>query len=404
MERLAAGSVRRLATATVFSAIVLVICGSGCRKETPTAPDSNAPAGGQTSQAAAPGDVQAPHPDKIMATVNGTAIMESQVKQRVGVKYKPQLDKLAAQSPQLVAQWEKQAAQLALNELVIEQLLDKEAKEAGVEVTEEQLMAEVAKQLAAGDPPLTVEQYEKMLEGQGIDFEAWKEYYIRNMTYTKFLESKVGGGITVTEEEGQKYYDEHPDEFQVPEQVRASHILISTEATDPNADPNQMRAQAREKAEKLLTQVKEGGDFAALAKENSADHYSAIRGGELPPFGRGDMVPPFEEAAFALKVGELSDLIETQFGYHIIKVTGHTDPNTVTFPEAKDRIIGELKDRKMREAFGNYIETLRQKAAIVYADGEMPLMRPPAAGAPADADEAQARPEPVTPAADPNNG
>ncbi len=403
MKRVAAGSVRHLAAGTVLLGVSLVICGSGCRKEPPRTPDANAPAGGQTSQSVAASDIATPQPDKVVVTVNGIPIMESQVKRRVAVRYKPQLDKLTAQSPQFAAQWEKEAMQLAMNQLVIEQLLEKEAKQAGIEVTEEQLIAEITRQLAAENPPVTFEQYKKMIEDQGIDFAAWKEYYVRNMTYTKFLEARVGDDTEVTEEDAQKYYDGHPEDFKVPEQVQASHILISTESTDPNADPNQVKAQAREKAETLLKQVKEGADFATLAKENSADHYSAIQGGELPPFGRGDMVPPFENAAFTLKVGEISDLVETQYGYHIIKVAEHTDPNTVTFAAAKDRIVENLKVQKMQEAFSNYIESLRQKAAIAYASGDMMPMRPPVAAPQADANQAQTTPEPAVPPAEPNN-
>lgn len=407
MKRVAAGCVCRPATATILVSVLLVVCGSSCRKE-PSGPlDSNTPAGGQTSQSAGPNDVSKPRPDKIMATVNGDVIMESQVRRRVAVRYKPQLDKLAAQSPQFVAQWEKQAMQLATNQLVIEQLLDKEARQAGIQVTEEQLLADMAKQLAAEQPPLTVEQYKKMIEEQGIDFEAWKEYYLRNMTYTKFLESKVGDSVKVTEEDAQKYYDENPDDFKTPEQVHASHILIAPQATDPNTDPNQAKAQARERAATLLKQVKEGADFATLAKENSADTQSAVRGGDIGLFTRGQMVPPFEEAAFTLKVGEISELVETQFGYHIIKVAEHKDPNTVTFASAKDRIMEGLKAQKMQQAFGSYIESLQQKASITYASADMAPMVSPAATPQADANQAPTESTPVAPAdpnADPNKG
>lgn len=414
MKKIAVVSVRRLATATVLVSVLLAFCGSGCRKEPPATSDANAPAG-QTPQAAGPNDVAKPQPDRIVASVNGDSIMDSQVRQRVAVRYKPQLNKLSAQSPQMAAQFEKQAMQLATNELVIEQLLAKEAEEAGVKVTEEQLMAEIAAQLAAEKPPLTVEEYEKMVENQGIDFKAWKEYYIRYMTCTKYLESKVGSAVTVTEADAQKYYDENPDDFKVPEQVRASHILISTRPSDPNADPNQMKAQAKAKAESLLKQVKEGADFATLAKENSADTVSAVRGGDIGPFGRGQMVPSFEEAAFALKVGEISDLVETQFGYHIIKVAEHHDPNTIPFATAKDRLMESLKRQKMQEAFGDYIEEIQQKASITYAGGEMLPMQPPAAAPEADVNEAPANPAPAAsadsapvaptdPNADPNKG
>jgi peptidyl-prolyl cis-trans isomerase C len=321
-----------------------------------------------------------------MAVVNGSEITESQVKQRVDVKWKPQLDKMAAQAPELAAQQERILRGRALQELVIERLLENEAKLAGIEVTEADLVAEMTKQLAAQTPPMTVESYKAIVEAQGGDFEAMKGFLAKNMKYHKLLEAKAAGSIEVTEQDAKQYYDEHPAEFQVPEQVRASHILISTEPADPNADPNQVKAQAREKAEGLLKQVKEGADFAALAKENSACPSSA-QGGDLGLFGRESMVKPFEDVAFALKIGEISDLVETQFGYHIIKVTEHQDPNTVTFDKARADIMDNMKTTKTQEAFRTYIESLQKTAKITYPSGEMPGIRPPAGMPPADGNQ-----------------
>ncbi len=403
MKKVVAGSVRRVATVAGLSVVLLAICGAGCRKQAPEAPDANAPSSGQTPQAVAPKDVETPQPDKVMATVNGTSIMESQVRQRVQDKWGAQLEKLAAQSPQLAAQQEKQAMQLAVNELVIEELLDEEAKRAGIDITVDQAIAEITKQLAAENPPVTLEEYKTRLEAQGISFDTMKAFLARNMKYSQLLETKVGDAIQTTEEEARKFYEGNPDEFKVPEQVRASHILISTEPTDASADANQVKAQAREKAERLLKQVKEGADFATVAKENSSCP-SAANGGDLGFYPRGEWAKPFEDAAFAMKVGEISDLVETQFGYHIIQVTGHTDPNTITFAAAKDRIIENLKAAKRQKALGNYIESLRQKATIAYAAGDMMPMRPPAAPVQADANQVQTRPEPVAATTDPNKG
>jgi peptidyl-prolyl cis-trans isomerase C len=347
-----------------LSAVLLVVYGTGCRKETPTGPDANTPAGGQTSGGVAPKDAQ-PAVDTIVATVNGTEITESQVKQRVVEEYGPQLAKLAAQAPELGAQQEQRAVENMTRQMVIEQLLDQEAKQAGIEITEEQVVAEMTRELGAATPPQTVEEFKQKYEAQGGDFATFKSGLAKQMKYLKLLEAAEPNSIKVTEDDAKKYYDENPDKFKVPEQVRASHILISTELTDPNADPNQVKAQARAKAEGLLKQVKEGADFAAVAKENSACPSSA-QGGDLGKFGRDSMVKPFEEAAFSLKVGEISDLVETQFGYHIIKVTEHQDASTVAFAEAKDQLMASLKTAKMQDAFRTYIESLQNKAKITY--------------------------------------
>lgn len=381
MKSVTAGSVRRFVGVAGFLAVLFVIQGSGCRKQTPDKPEPNTPAPAPTKEVSKDAQV-----DKVMAVVNGTEITESQVQQRVDVKWKPQLDKLAAQAPEVAAQQAKMLQGRALQELVIERLLENEAKAAGIEISEADLVAEMTKQLAAQTPPMTVEGYKTIVEAQGGNFEAMKSFLAQNMKYHKLLEAKAGDTIKVTEADAKKYYDENPSEFQVPEQVRASHILISTKPTDPNADPNEMKAQAREKAEKLLKQVKEGADFAAVAKENSSCP-SAAQGGDLGTFGRGSMVPPFEQAAFTLKVGEISDLVETQFGYHIIKVTEHQDPNTVAFDKAKTEIMDNVKMTKTQEAFRSYIESLQKAAKITYPSGEVPGVRPPAIMPPADANK-----------------
>ncbi|MBP7053019.1 MAG: peptidylprolyl isomerase [Phycisphaerae bacterium] len=413
MKRVAAGPARRIAAAAGFLTILLAIWGAGCQKKAPQAPsDANAPIAapnGVTSPdanapVAGPNGVTPPQADKVLATVNGASIMESQVNQRVQDKWKAQLDKLAAQSPEMAAQHQKQAMKMALNEIVIEQLLEEEAKQAGIDVTEEQLIAEITKQLAAEVPPLTLEDYKSRIEAQGVRFETMKGFLLRNMKYSKLLETRLADQIRVTDEEAKAFYDGNPEEFAVPEQVRASHILISTdpaESTDPNADPNQVKAQAREKAEKLLTQVKEGADFATVAKENSSCP-SAAQGGELPPFGRGEMVKPFEDAAFAMKVGEISDLVETQFGYHIIKVAEHKDPNIVAFAAAKEQIVENLQGSKRQKAFTDYIESLRQKAAITYAVSDMVPPRPRATTVQADPNQGKPAPSPVAAPSDAN--
>jgi peptidyl-prolyl cis-trans isomerase C len=275
------------------------------------------------------------------------------------------LAKYAAQSPELAAQQEKRFHEQILETLVVEQLLNEEVKKANIpETTDQELRLEMTKQLAAMNPPMTLEQYQKALEAQGFNYDVAKRGHAQDLRYEKLLESKSPGGFTTTEAEAKKYYDENVKEFQVPEQVRASHILIRP--TDPNTDPNQAKAQAKHKAEELLQKVKGGADFATVAKESSEDPTTKDQGGDLRLFSRGLMYPTFENAAFSLKVGQVSDLVETPFGYHIIKVTEHHDPNQTPFEKAKTDIISGLTRQKKQEAAQKYVKSLQQNAKIVY--------------------------------------
>jgi peptidyl-prolyl cis-trans isomerase C len=358
-----------------LSAVVLLAGSLGCQKKGPTAAEKSTPAAMAVPAASTPA---APSKeDKVVATVNGTNIMESQVQSRIDGEYKPILAKYAAQSPDLAAQQEKMLRQAIVNSLVVEHLLNEEARKANIEVTDADLTAEMTKRLAAMNPPYTLEQYQKIVEAQGGDFEAAKRGHMRELKYSRLFEVKFGSTIAVTEADAKKYYDENIKEFQVPEKVRASHILVSTKPTDPNGDPNQVKAQAKKKAEELLKKVKDGGDFAALAKENS-DCPSKAQGGDLGSFGRDQMVKPFEDAAFALKVGQISDLVETQFGYHIIKVTEHQDPNQIAFDKAKTNITEELMQQKRQEAARKYVDSLRQSAKITLPSSPAaPAPKPP---------------------------
>ena len=400
MKRVVIGTVFRGFGLVGLFAILFAVNGLGCRQESPVEPEATetsvaAPAAMPEATvpvemaeanvpAETPGEAAVePQPDKVLVTVNGAPITSGQVQQRIDVEFKPKLDKLAAQSPELAAQQTKMLQKALTDRLINERLLDEQVKAAQIKVTEEEVVTDIGKQLGALDTPMTIEQYKAIVLAQGGDFEAQKDYRLRGMTYEKLLAAKKGAEIGVAEEEVKKYYDENVTEFEVPEQVQASHILLSTKPTDPNADPNEVKAQAKQKADELLKELKDGGDFAALAKEHSSCP-SKARGGDLGQFTRGRMVKPFEEAAFALKAGELSDVVETDFGYHIIKVTEHTDASTTTFEEAKDGITEKLSRQKKAEVMKAYLETLRDGAKIVFADGSTPQASPPVITAPAE--------------------
>ncbi len=170
-------------------------------------------------------------------------------------------------------------------------------------------------------------------------FEQSKETYRigerRKVRYLLLDAQAIRNNITVPEQDIQRAYRQNIDQYSQPEQVRASHILLSTEGKD--------EAVVRAKAEDLLAQIKAGGDFAALAKANSADPASASKGGDLDFFGKGRMVPEFEAVAFSLPVGQMSDVVRTQYGFHIIKITDKKAAEVQPLDAVRPQITEQLK-------------------------------------------------------------
>ncbi|MFZ5523849.1 MAG: SurA N-terminal domain-containing protein [Pseudomonadota bacterium] len=222
-----------------------------------------------------------------------------------------------------------------------------------------------------------------------VDEDTLKKYYNQNLQefqvreqakveYVKFTIDELMNKIEVSNEELHKYYDEHQGELGTPEERRAAHILISLAA---NASQAQHDA-AREKAEHLLQQLsKTPAKFADLARQNSQDPGSAAAGGDLGFIGRGMMVKPFEDAVFSLKAGEISGLVKSDFGYHIIKLLAIKPSRTIPFAEAKDGMLDKLRQQKaagkfaeLAEKFGNTVyeqsDTLKPAADLTGASIE----------------------------------
>ena len=197
-----------------------------------------------------------------------------------------------------------------------------------------------------------------------VDEDALKNYYNQNMQefqvreqakveYVKFTMDDLLSRIDVSNEEVRNYYDEHRSEFGTPEERRAAHILIAVPAGASQAQQD----TAREKSEQLLQQVsKTPARFAELAKLNSQDPGSAANGGDLGFVGRGVMVKPFEDAVFALKPGEISMLVKSDFGYHIIKLIAVKPSRDLPFEEARDDILTKLRQQKSADKFAELAE------------------------------------------------
>jgi peptidyl-prolyl cis-trans isomerase C len=180
------------------------------------------------------------------------------------------------------------------------------------------------------------------------------------MAVAKMISEEVEAKAVVRPEQVTDFYEKNPDQFKEPERVRASHILI---AFPENAD-DAAKAAARTKAEQVLQDVKGGKDFAALAKEHSQDPGSAVNGGDLGFFQQGQMVGAFNDAAFSLAPGATSDLVETNFGYHIIRVAEKQPGRTVPLDEVRPQVEQYLQNVNREEQTDAFVASLRSKGEV----------------------------------------
>ncbi len=343
-------------------ALLSIVFTFSCRKKSsPQEPDVN--------QVEAQSSMQMPAAG-VAATVNGVDIKESEVQELMKVGLEDISSKASQLPPNFLEQYKERLREQILEQLIVKNLLAEKVKESDIKVTDEEIINLITGMVSSQPEPLSFEEYKQKLVENGRSFEEEKERIREVLAYKKILEAQMAGKIDVTEDEAKKFYDENPKQFEAAEQIRASHILIKPVFVK-GGDPNEAKAQADKKAKDLLQKIKNGADFAVLAKASSACP-SAPKGGDLGFFSKGDMTPSFEKASFELKVGQISDIVETEYGYHIIKVTDHKDAGIVSFDEAKDKIVEQLKRNKQLELTNEYIESLKAEANIVYASGDQP--------------------------------
>ena len=287
-----------------------------------------------------------------VATVNGSPISSAE--------FDSELDQLKMrylqQSKQISEEQVEKFKESILGILINRELLYQESKRQGIAIDEnkvfEQLMG--VKQRFPSEAEFKKTMEEMNLTEKDIKIQITKAMVIRDL-----VEKNITQKTNITDKETKAYYDAHPEAFKQSEEVKASHILIKV---DSDADASK-KAKAREKIEKVQTKLRNGEDFSTLAKEHS-EGPSNVKGGDLGYFKRGQMVKPFEEVAFKLKPNEVSDIVETQFGYHLIKVYEKKSEGTTSYKEAKDKISQYLKQEKGKAEIRKYIDKLREKAEI----------------------------------------
>ena len=328
-------------------ALVLFCSAAACRKnpaeqsaaaQTPAAPQAETPA--------PPKPMPAQLPD-VLARVNGQAVTR--------VDFDRLIKNMEAGRGAIPAERRDEVLRGALDQLITYSVLKQEAATRKFAVADTDVDAQVAS-MQKQFP--TQAEFDKALSARNTTVEQLKADARVDMAINKMMEAEVAGAVAATDTDAKDFYDKNPDKFAQPESVRASHILILTKDADEAG-----KKAARSKIDGVLKRAKAGEDFAALAKENSQDG-SASQGGDLGFFGRGRMVPEFDQVAFALKPGEISEVVSTQFGYHIIKLTEKKAGSTVPFDQVKPQVVEYLSNQKKQQRVDSFVNEAKKRAKI----------------------------------------
>ena len=266
-----------------------------------------------------------------------------------------------------------------VNELIVKSLLDQEIAKRGITATDEDVQNELKTVI---DKVGSKEELNRLLKQRDVSNAQFTEDLKTQIKIRKLVDSIQK--VNVTDGDAEKYYNTHKNEFTHGEQVRASHILISAntleliqqiKAKNPDIDPTELNKKVEEqiaaqkaKAEAVLAEVKKNPDnFEKIAQEKSDDKASGERGGELGFFPKEAMVPEFSNAAFSMKPDTISDkLVQSPYGFHIIKVTDRMAAGSTPFAKVKDEIKFYLETQKQIEILKNLTQGLMKNAKIEY--------------------------------------
>jgi len=331
---------------TLMVAITLAACSRGtpAAASSPSAAQATPPA-----QEAAIKPVPAQLPD-VVARVNGQAISRDDLQQAVG-----QLEARAGQG--VPAEQRDRVIRGVLDQLVAYRLLAQESVARRIAVPDADVDAQIA-QIKSQFP--SEQLFTQTLAQRNMTLEGLRTDVREGLQIDKMIDTEVASRATVSAEQVSDFYAKNPTQFQQAERVRASHILIRV----PEGGDAKAKEEARARAADVLKQVKAGGDFAALAKEHSQDPGSGAKGGDLGFFERGQMVGPFEEAAFSLAAGQSSELVETQFGFHVIKVVEKQAARTIPLDEVRTQVEQYLQGQNRERETQAFIESLKAKGKV----------------------------------------
>lgn len=344
---------------------------AGCKRdETKGAPEAGDAAAGAAEKALPP--IELPPGDGPVATVNGVAIP----REPFNKEYRTTMERYQRARHEVQPALRERLKDNIVRRLVEAEVIRQQAEKMSVAVSaqerDEQWDAH-RKRYGSDDA------FKAFLERAGTTAEDVRMQFEANLLREKVF-AKVSDTITVAPEEVKDFFDKNQARYDEPEQVQASHILIRL---SPGAPPDE-KAQKKQRAEEALKKVKaKGADFAALAKEYGEDP-TKDRGGDLGYFTKGRMVKPFEDAVWSMKPGQTSGVVETQFGYHIIKKIDHKPGRKKPFQEAKEQIERSLQAKKRNEAIRDSLTKWRTDAKIeIFVKGDEAVINAPSTPVPA---------------------
>jgi parvulin-like peptidyl-prolyl isomerase len=289
----------------------------------------------------------------VVARVNSKAVLGRDLEQRV----RAELATIGNPAwKDLREDYRKELTDKAMGQLVGNELLYQKAIASGLAATPAEVQAEFDKfaKNYQTDAALNIE-----LANRGMDRKALLREIGRDLVVNKYIEENIRKKLTVTPAELSDYYAKNPDQFKHPDLIRTSHILV----TVPSGGTAEQDKLALQRAEKLLERAKKGEDFAKLAKDNSMDP-SASQGGDIGLTEIGELEPPYEEAAAKLKVGEISPIVRTSLGFHIIKLTDRKKAGMATLEDVRGQLTDFLRSQKEDAEVMKLVNTLQSQAKI----------------------------------------
>lgn len=340
----------------IIGCAVLTLAGlwimSAYADETRNTGDAPAAVASKADKPAAPESVPATSGDTVLVKVDDQPVTQADLDAEI-VQIQKMMKNRGIPQQQFEAMLKNIKPQI-LDGLIVRKLISRECDKEKITASPEEIAKEIENFQATLPKKTTLDDF---LKQSGITRENFNRDVGEQVKIEKLL--KV---VPPTDAEIKAYYDENKSTyFEMPETVSARHILIQVKADDDSAKKD----AKKKKAEDLRKKLNKGDDFAKLAEEHS-DCPSKAKGGKLEAFARGHMVPAFEEAAFSLKTNEISGVVETEFGYHIIQTLEHNPAQTKSLDEVKSQIAFRLKNKKMQEALETLVKQLKGSAKIEY--------------------------------------
>ncbi len=291
--------------------------------------------------------------DRVVAVVNQEIITLSEIEKLVN----PIKEEIVAEDR--LERWGRLQAlyQSALEKLIEEKLIDQEVKKNGIKVPSKEIEAtleEVKRRNA-----ITQEELEKALSNEGLTLETYKKQIEKGLQRRKLINWSVKIETKVGEKVLRDFYEKNKDRYRPNESYRPSHILFYV---PKGASPEEVQ-EAKKKCQEVLEKIKKGERFEEMALLYSEDA-SNKDGGDLGYFKKGELLPAFEREALKLKIGEVSGIVRTDFGFHIIKLLDRKGIDPLPFEEVKERVQADYYDSEMEKAFKQYLSTLKEKAVI----------------------------------------